>query len=201
MERKRIGILTSGGDCPGLNAVLRAASRASEKLGWELIGFQDGFEGLLAPATHVVLNRRATAGIMHLGGTLLGTVNKGQFISRGNGRQGSFIPAEVLGKTRQTFQTLNLHGLIVVGGDGSLNTALQMHHAGLPVVGVPKTIDNDLEATDMTFGFDSAVINGASELFAEIWGPDQGIGVRSAVGMGSLPDDIPVEIEGLFELA
>ena len=63
MERKRIGILTSGGDCPGLNAVLRAASRASEKLGWELIGFQDGFEGLLAPATHVVLNRRATAGM------------------------------------------------------------------------------------------------------------------------------------------
>ena len=164
MERKRIGILTSGGDCPGLNAVLRAASRAAEKLGWELIGFQDGFEGLLAPATHVVLDRRATAGIMHLGGTLLGTVNKGQFISRGNGRQGSFIPAEVLGKTRQTFQSLNLHGLIVVGGDGSLNTALQMHHAGLPVIGVPKTIDNDLEATDMTFGFDSAVECVASSL-------------------------------------
>ena len=68
---------------------------------------------------------------MHLGGTLLGTVNKGQFISRGNGRQGSFIPAEVLGKTRQTFQSLNINGLIVVGGDGSLNTALQMHNARL----------------------------------------------------------------------
>jgi 6-phosphofructokinase 1 len=152
-----LALLTSGGDCPGLNAVLRAASRASEKLGWELVGFQDGFEGLLAPETSILLNRQGTAGIMHLGGTLLGTVNKGQFILRGNGRQGCFIPAEILGKTRQTFHSLSLHGLIVVGGDGSLNTALQLHQAGLPVIGVPKTIDNDLEATDMTFGFDSAV--------------------------------------------
>ena len=164
MDRKRIGILTSGGDCPGLNAVLRAASRASEKLGWELVGFQDGFEGLLSTTDHMILDRRITTGIMHLGGTLLGTVNKGQFISRGSGRQASFIPAEVLGKTRQTFQSLNLQGLIVVGGDGSLNIALQMHQAGLPVIGVPKTIDNDLEATDMTFGFDSAVECVASSL-------------------------------------
>jgi 6-phosphofructokinase 1 len=157
MERKRIGILTSGGDCPGLNAVLHAASRAAENLDWELIGFQDGFEGLLPPADFVVLDRKATSGIMHLGGTMLGTVNRGHFVSRGGGRSGSFIPAEIIGKTRQTFQALNLHGLIVVGGDGSLNTALQLHNAGLPVVGVPKTIDNDLEATSMTFGFDSAV--------------------------------------------
>jgi phosphofructokinase-like protein len=164
MDRKRIGILTSGGDCPGLNAVLRAASRASEKLGWELIGFRDGFEGLLTPADHVVLDRKATSGIMHLGGTLLGTVNRGHFITRGGPRHAPFIPAEILGKTRQTFQSLGLHALIVVGGDGSLHTALQLHNAGLPVVGVPKTIDNDLEATSMTFGFDSAVECVASAL-------------------------------------
>ncbi|MFM8364416.1 MAG: 6-phosphofructokinase, partial [Verrucomicrobiota bacterium] len=157
MDRKRIGILTSGGDCPGLNAVLRAASRASEKLGWELIGFHDGFEGLLPPADFVVLDRKTTSGIMHLGGTLLGTVNRGHFVTRGGPRCAPFVPAEILGKTRQTFQSLDLHALIVVGGDGSLNTALQLHKAGLPVVGVPKTIDNDLEATSMTFGFDSAV--------------------------------------------
>jgi 6-phosphofructokinase 1 len=163
MDRKRIGILTSGGDCPGLNAVLRAASRASEKLGWELIGFHDGFEGLLPP-DYMVLDRKATSGIMHLGGTLLGTVNKGQFITRSGSRHSPFIPAEILGKTRQTFQSLGLHGLIVVGGDGSLHTALQLHKAGLPVVGVPKTIDNDLEATAMTFGFDSAVECVASAL-------------------------------------
>jgi phosphofructokinase-like protein len=157
MDRKRIGILTSGGDCPGLNAVLRAASRATEKLGWELIGFRDGFEGLLPPADTMLLDRKATSGIMHLGGTLLGTVNKGHFISRGGPRNAPFIPAEILGKTRQTFQKENLHALIVVGGNGSLNTAHQLHKAGLPVVGVPKTIDNDLQATAMTFGFDSAV--------------------------------------------
>ena len=164
MNRRRIGILTSGGDCPGLNAVLRAASRASEKLGWELIGFQDGFEGLLPPADHIVLDRKVTAGIMHLGGTLIGTVNRGHFVTRGGPRNASFIPAEIIGKTRQTFQSLDLHGLIVVGGDGSLNTALQLHNAGLPVVGVPKTIDNDLQATAVTFGFDSAVECVASSL-------------------------------------
>jgi len=152
---KRIGILTSGGDCPGLNAVLCAASRTSEKLGYELIGFCDGFEGLLPPETHILLDQKTTSGIMHLGGTILGTVNRGQFISRSGSRR--MIQAEVLGKTRQTFQALNLHGLIIVGGDGSLSTAQLLHEAGFPVVGVPKTIDNDLEATSMTFGFNSAV--------------------------------------------
>jgi phosphofructokinase-like protein len=157
MERKRIGILTSGGDCPGLNAVLRGASRAAEKQGWELIGICDGFEGLLQPDNHILLDRKVTAGIMHLGGTIIGTVNRGHFITRSSPKSFPFIPAEVMGKTRQTFQSLGLYALIVVGGDGSLNTALQMHKAGLPVVGVPKTIDNDLDATATTFGFDSAV--------------------------------------------
>lgn len=152
---KRIGILTSGGDCPGLNAVLRAASRATDKLGWELLGFRDGFEGLLPPADYMVLNRASTSGIMHLGGTIIGTVNRGHFISRAGGRP--TIPAEIMGKTRQTFQALDLHALIVVGGDGSLTTALQLHESGFNIVGVPKTIDNDLESTAMTFGFDSAV--------------------------------------------
>jgi 6-phosphofructokinase 1 len=157
MPGKRIGILTSGGDCPGLNAVLRAASRTAEGLGMELVGFHDGFEGLLSPESHTLLDRAATAGIMHLGGTIIGTVNKGQFVSRNGPRNSPFIPAEILGKTRQAFQSLGLHALVVVGGNGSLHTALQLHNAGLPVIGVPKTIDNDLEATSMTFGFDSAV--------------------------------------------
>lgn len=153
----RIGILTSGGDCPGLNAVLRAASRACESRGWELLGFCDGFEGLLPPADHRLLDRKATSGLLHLGGTVIGTVNKGHFLCRQPGRAGIFIPPEILGKARQTFQNLGLRALIVVGGDGSLSTALHMHQCGLPVVGVPKTIDNDIDATDRTFGFDSAV--------------------------------------------
>ena len=157
MNKKRIGILTSGGDCPGLNAVLRAASRAAEKLGWELIGFHDGFEGLLPPGNFTILDRRATAGIMHLGGTMLGTVNKGHFVAKVGGGDTMAIPPEIIGQARQTFDALGLHALITIGGDGSLTTALQLHEEGFPVVGVPKTIDNDLEATAMTFGFDSAV--------------------------------------------
>jgi 6-phosphofructokinase 1 len=157
MEKKRIGILTSGGDCPGLNAVLRGASRAADKLGWELIGFRDGFEGLLPPGDHVLLDRRATAGIMHLGGTILGTVNKGHFVAKVGAGNAVAIPPEILVQARQTYDALGLHALIVIGGDGSLSTALQLHEEGFHVVGVPKTIDNDLEATAMTFGFDSAV--------------------------------------------
>jgi len=157
MEQKRIGILTSGGDCPGLNAVLRGASRAAEKLGWEVIGFRDGFEGLLPPGDYMLLDRRATAGIMHLGGTILGTVNKGHFVAKVGSGDKAVIPADIISKARQTFDALDLHALITIGGDGSLTTALQLHEEGFPVVGVPKTIDNDLEATAMTFGFDSAV--------------------------------------------
>jgi len=157
MTKKRIGILNSGGDCPGLNAVLRAASRACEKLGWELIGFRDGFEGLLLPGDYMILDRRTTAGIMHLGGTILGTVNKGHFVAKVGAGDRAQVPKEIIAQARQTFDALGLQGLIIIGGDGSLTTALQLHEEGFPVVGVPKTIDNDLEATAMTFGFDSAV--------------------------------------------
>lgn len=157
MEKKRIGILTSGGDCPGLNAVLRATVRAADKLGWEVIGFRDGFEGLLPPGNYMHLDRRATSGIMHLGGTILGTVNKGHFVAKVGAGDRAVIPPEIIDGARQTFKALGLHALITIGGDGSLTTALQLHEEGFPVVGVPKTIDNDLEATAMTFGFDSAV--------------------------------------------
>lgn len=157
MAIKRIGILTSGGDCPGLNAVLRSVVRSADKLGWEVIGFKDGFEGLLPPGDYTILDRQNTSGIMHLGGTILGTTNRGHFISRVSGGEKFQIAHGVIEKARQTVQDLHLHGLIVVGGDGSLSTALQLFEAGFPVIGVPKTIDNDLEATAMTFGFDSAV--------------------------------------------
>lgn len=157
MEKKRIGILTAGGDCPGLNAVLRGAYRAANKLGWEMIGFRDGFEGLLPPGDYTILDRQSTGGIMRLGGTILGTVNKGHFVAKIGGGDKTAIPKDVLKKARQTFDALGLHALIVVGGDGSLCTALQLFEEGFPVIGVPKTIDNDIEATAMTFGFDSAV--------------------------------------------
>ena len=155
--KKRIGVLTSGGDCPGLNAVLRGVVRAATNLDWEVIGFHDGFEGLLRPARYEVLDTRRTAGIMHLGGTILGTTNKGHFIAKVGDGTRTVIPPDVLVQTRETLAGLGIGALITIGGDGSLSTALQLHDAGIAVIGVPKTIDNDLEATAMTFGFDSAV--------------------------------------------
>lgn len=154
---KTIGILTSGGDCPGLNAVLRGVVRSASTLGWKVIGFLDGFEGLLPPAHFMELTPRSTAGIMHLGGTILGTTNRGHFVAKVGDGSRTHIPSTVLEQAKQVLQELNVSALIVVGGDGSLTTALHLHDAGIPVIGVPKTIDNDLEATAMTFGFDSAV--------------------------------------------
>jgi phosphofructokinase-like protein len=157
MTKRIIGVLTSGGDCPGLNAVLRGVARAAATRDWEVIGFHDGFEGLLPPSRHEVLTVWRTAGIMPLGGTILGTTNKGHFISKvGEGAKVS-IQKTALEDALRTLEELHVDGLIVIGGDGSLTTAQQLHEAGVRVIGVPKTIDNDLEATAMTFGFDSAV--------------------------------------------
>lgn len=157
MSKERIGVLTSGGDCPGLNAVLRGVARAAHNLDWEVIGFKDGFEGLLPPGNFVVLDRVNTAGIMHLGGTMIGTTNRGHFVAKvGEGNVVQVDPS-IVAMAKETFDKLGLKGLIAIGGDGSMSTALQLSEAGIPTVGVPKTIDNDLEATAMTFGFDSAV--------------------------------------------
>jgi ATP-dependent phosphofructokinase / diphosphate-dependent phosphofructokinase len=157
MGKKRIGILTSGGDCPGLNAVIRGACRAADQLGWEVIGFCNGFEGMLPPGDIMTLDRPRTSGIMHMGGTILGTTNRGHFVAKVGAGDKAMIPQEIIDQAKETFHKLDLSGLITIGGDGSLSTSLQLFENGFPVVGVPKTIDNDLEATAMTFGFDSAV--------------------------------------------
>jgi phosphofructokinase-like protein len=157
MQTQRIGVLTSGGDCPGLNAVLRGVTKAAEKLRWQVIGFQDGFEGLLPPSRYVVLDRMKTAGIMQQGGTILGTTNRGHFVAKTGAGEKTRVPPEIIEQARETLTELEIKGLIVIGGDGSLSTALQLHEAGIPIIGVPKTIDNDLEATSISFGFYSAV--------------------------------------------
>lgn len=157
MTKPRIGVLTSGGDCPGLNAVLRGVVLAAAKFGWEVIGFRDGFEGLLPPGDYMILDRRATEGIMALGGTIIGTTNRGHFVSKVGAGDRTIVPAEVIEKSRGILNDLCVQGLIIVGGDGSMTTALQLQQAGINCIGVPKTIDNDLAATAMTFGFDSAV--------------------------------------------
>jgi ATP-dependent phosphofructokinase / diphosphate-dependent phosphofructokinase len=153
----RIGVLTSGGDCPGLNAVLRGVVLAAEKLGWEVVGFRDGFEGLLPPGDHVVLDRKSIDGIMALGGTILGTTNRGHFAAKVGAGDRTVAPAHVIADAKKILDALQVKALIIVGGDGSMVTAQQLQEGGINVIGVPKTIDNDLEATAMTFGFDSAV--------------------------------------------
>lgn len=153
----RIGILNSGGDCPGLNAVIHGVVGAASKLGYEVIGFRDGFEGLLPPGDYVQLDPADTVGIMKLGGTILGTTNKSHFAAKIGTDNLKEIADRVVELTRETLDDLEIKALIVVGGDGSLGTALHLFNAGFPVIGVPKTIDNDLQATAMTFGFDSAV--------------------------------------------
>ena len=155
--KPRIGVLTSGGDCPGLNAVLRGVVLAAEKLGWEVVGFRDGFEGLLPPGNQAILDRQSINGIMALGGTIIGTTNRGHFIAKVGAGNRTIVPADIIAGAKKILDELHVKALIIIGGDGSMVTAQQLQEAGINCIGVPKTIDNDLEATATTFGFDSAV--------------------------------------------
>jgi ATP-dependent phosphofructokinase / diphosphate-dependent phosphofructokinase len=156
-EAKRIGILTAGGDCPGLNAVIRGVVKSANTHGYEVVGFLKGYEGLVDPVSYIALNHKNTAGILSQGGTILGSTNKGRFCATVGVNDRQEIDPELLAGVKTTVEQLNLSGLICVGGDGSLAVAQQFHENGIPVVGVPKTIDNDLSSTAFTFGFFSAV--------------------------------------------
>lgn len=153
----KIGVVTGGGDCPGLNAVIRAVAKAAAKRGWEAVGILGGYEGLLAPQRTKPLVGETLNGLLVRGGTILGTANQGKFSAKVGHGQLRQLPTELLEATKRGCEELDLIGLVSIGGDGSLSIAQQMFDYGIPVVGVPKTIDNDLAATVMTFGFDSAV--------------------------------------------
>ena len=155
-----IGILNAGGDCPGLNAVIEGAVAAASARGWTVYGFYDGFEGLLSTPENEryrILTPQSCLNIRSTGGTILGTVNKGNFTVKSGVGGRLQIAEDVLERSKATVERLNLKALIVVGGDGSQTIGLELRHIGLPLVGVPKTIDNDLGATDYTFGFWTAV--------------------------------------------
>jgi len=152
-----IGVVTGGGDCPGLNAVIRAVAKAAQRRGYRAVGILGGYEGLLAPQQTRLLEGDLLAGLLVRGGTILGTANQGKFSAKVGHGEARRLPVELLEETKRGCQALGLVGLVSIGGDGSLTIAQQMHEHGIPVVGVPKTIDNDLAATAMTFGFDSAV--------------------------------------------
>ena len=155
---RRIGVVTGGGDCPGLNAVIRAVVLGAVNRGWEVWGIERGFEGLLAGDGVKQLDRGSVRGIIHTGGTILGTSNRGNpfRLRREEGGREVFIDA-----SRQVvdqFHALGLEALVVIGGDGTLTIANQLAGLGVPVIGVPKTIDNDLMATEVTFGFHTAIV-------------------------------------------
>ena len=157
MATHRIGILTGGGDAPGLNAVIRAVVKYGVgKLHWAVIGIEDSFNGLLeAPHRIRDMTPQSCQGLLHRGGTVLGTTNRGDPFAYPDGQGGFEDRSEGLAKA---IREEGLEGLIVIGGDGTQAIGLKlMDTHGIPVVGVPKTIDNDLSATDLTFGFISAV--------------------------------------------
>lgn len=163
LEIRRIAINTGGGDAPGLNAVIRAAVLAALGQGWECVGIQDGYNGLLEPGRYeegglISLGRREVRGITHLGGTILGTTNRGDPLAYPVRKpDGSWEEVDRSDELIRRFSEAGIDALIAVGGDGSMRIAHVLHQKGLPVVGVPKTIDNDLEETSVTFGFDTAV--------------------------------------------
>lgn len=143
----RIGILTSGGDCPGLNAVIRAAVLTGMKeYEFDFVGIRDGWRGLIEGDVRA-LNRSAVRGLSRVGGTILGTSRTHPYNAEGGGPE----------NMKATMDRLGIDGIIAIGGEGTLAGARRLYNDGLPVVGVPKTIDNDLDATDYTFGFDTAV--------------------------------------------
>jgi 6-phosphofructokinase 1 len=152
---KRIGILTGGGDAPGLNAVIRASVKAATLIGLECVGLEDSFEGLVAWQRARPLGLRDVTGIHRQGGTILGTTNHGNPL----GTHGTETPegAAYAASCLEGFRQLGLQAVIAVGGDGTLAIAHALHQQGMSIVGVPKTIDNDIVETAMTFGFDSAV--------------------------------------------
>jgi ATP-dependent phosphofructokinase / diphosphate-dependent phosphofructokinase len=153
---KSIGILTGGGDAPGLNAVIRSVVKtATGEYGMNVIGIEDGFEGLLGQTQTRPLSQSDVRGLLPRGGTILGTRNRGRFVERVE-EDGS-TTRDVYSEAMQNLDRLGIDSLIVLGGEGTLTIAAEFERHGIPVVGVPKTIDNDLACTELTFGFVTAL--------------------------------------------
>ncbi len=160
----RIALSTGGGDAPGLNAVIRAATLSAMRRGWEVVGIRDGFNGLMFPDDYVeesgtfVFGRHMVRGIGHLGGTILGSTNRGNPCHFPvDQADGTIAYEDRTDHLVSLFRAAGIDALVTIGGDGSLTIGQRLHEAGLRVIGVPKTIDNDLDKTSATFGFDTAV--------------------------------------------
>lgn len=212
-----IGVLTGGGDAPGLNAVIRAVVKtAKNEYGWEVLGIEDGFEGLIQPGKVRPLNQEDVRGILPRGGTILGTTNRGDPFRYEREIGGKIEVYDYSSDVIHKAKALGIDALIVIGGDGSLRIAMELMNKGLKVVGVPKTIDNDIRETDITFGFDTAV-NTATDaidklhttaeshdrtIILELMGRDAGwIALRSGIAGGAdviLIPEIPYRLDEII---
>lgn len=219
MERaKNVGIIHGGGDAPGLNAVTFAIVMAARNEGLGVFGVKNGYEGTLLADGITELAESDVQDIHDKGGSTLGTTNRGvNFASKiGNGEIKRLDP-QIIERVRSRVEELNINSLIVLGGDGTLTTALQLYESGIPVIGVPKTIDNDLMATDRTFGFSTAVDNTSASIerisdtiismgrvgFIETYGRDTGhIALASGIAAqahGILIPEIPYDLEVIIQ--
>jgi phosphofructokinase-like protein len=156
---KRIAVLTGGGDAPGLNAVIRAVTKTAINVyGCDVLGILDGYDGFLAPSGVIPLDLAAVRGILPRGGTILGTANRGNPFARKVIQNGKEVVIDVSDEIVKAIKDLHLDAVIVIGGDGTLHVAMELCEKGVPVIGVPKTIDNDVGGTEITFGFDTALM-------------------------------------------
>lgn len=214
---KRIGVLTGGGDAPGLNAVIRAVVKtAIFQYGCEVFGIRDGYDGFLDEAGVIPLGINDVRGILPRGGTILGAANRGNPYARKVIRDGKEVTIDVSEEIVKGIRKLSLDALIVIGGDGTLRIAHELYLKGMPIIGVPKTIDNDIGGTEVTFGFDTA-LNIATEaidrlhttaeshhrvMVVELMGRDAGfITLQAGVSGGAdviLIPEIPFKFEAVL---
>ena len=214
---KKVGILTGGGDAPGLNAVIRAAVKTAISVyGCEVFGIKDGYDGFLEEDGIIPLGMEEVRGILPRGGTILGTANRGNPYARKVIRDGSEVTIDVSEEIVKGIKGLQLDALIVLGGDGTLHIAHQLAEKGVPIIGVPKTIDNDIAGTEVTFGFDTA-LNIATEaldrlhttaeshhraMVLELMGRDAGfIALQAGISGGAdviLIPEIPFKFESVM---
>ena len=215
---RTIGVCTGGGDAPGLNAVIRGVVKAAIKgYGWRVIGVADGFDGLIWPERSRELTEESVRGILPRGGTILGTTNRGNPFAYQVEEGGQVVTRDFSQQCLENMRRLRIDALVVIGGDGTLRIASDFFKLGMNIVGVPKTIDNDLSATELTFGFDTALhvatdaidrLHTTAEshhrvMVIEVMGRDAGwIALQAGLAGGAdviLIPEIPFTIENVCE--
>ncbi|MBL8077848.1 MAG: ATP-dependent 6-phosphofructokinase [Anaerolineales bacterium] len=214
---KRMGILTGGGDAPGLNAVIRAAVKtAINEYDCEVFGIKESYDGFIEEGGVIPMDMESVRGILPRGGTILGTANRGNPYTRKVIRDGKEVTIDVKQDILDGIKKLNMDALLVLGGDGTLASAHELYSLGVPVIGVPKTIDNDINGTEITFGFDTA-LNIATEaldrlhttaeshnrvMVVELMGRDAGfISLNAGISGGAdviLIPEIPFKFESVI---